>query len=178
MSRSRYLYPPGIELPLCTPGHCVPTEIRSRVQSYLMTDGQSASLSWYHSTIWDPRSILLSLPWRLSSYICGFFFSTGCPLWREDRSVITRASATGHCQRCHSRVQFQQNLRPYLTVSFETFYRLLRLVGYGGGILTLLHTGWCQWLRLALSSWTNRVRVFHPLTSGRKLIKFPETWGL
>jgi hypothetical protein len=30
--------------------------------SYRTTEGQSASLSWYQATIWDPRTIFLSLP--------------------------------------------------------------------------------------------------------------------
>jgi hypothetical protein len=30
-----------------------------------MTDGQSANLSWYQATTWDPRPIILYLPWKL-----------------------------------------------------------------------------------------------------------------
>jgi hypothetical protein len=34
----------------------------SQSQSNLTTDDQSASLTWYHATIWDPRPIFLALP--------------------------------------------------------------------------------------------------------------------
>jgi hypothetical protein len=34
-------------------------------QSYPPTDGQSANVSWYQTTIWNPRSIFRSLPWKL-----------------------------------------------------------------------------------------------------------------
>jgi hypothetical protein len=69
-----------------------------------------------------------SLPLKLSSGICGFLIMQR-PLWREAGSQFTGTSATGPCQRCHSRAQTQQNLRPYLTVSFEafSFCSLLRL---------------------------------------------------
>jgi hypothetical protein len=40
-------------------------------QSYLTTDGQSASLSWYQATICDLLQIFLSLPQTLSTDICG-----------------------------------------------------------------------------------------------------------
>jgi hypothetical protein len=85
---------------------------------------QSTSVPWY-----EDQPPILSLSRKLSSDICGSF-SIGCPLWWEDESVITRTSATGPRQRCHSRVQVPQNMRQYLNVSFETgfpFCRLLRL---------------------------------------------------
>jgi hypothetical protein len=56
----------------------------------------------------------------------------------------TRTSATVPCQWCHSRVQVQQNLRPYLTVSFETrfpFCLFLRLAVLRWSILTPLRMG-------------------------------------
>jgi hypothetical protein len=42
-------------------------------QSFLTTDGQSASLSWYQTSNWDPRPIFLSCSQKLSSDICGYF---------------------------------------------------------------------------------------------------------
>jgi hypothetical protein len=36
--------------------HCT---TRVQVQSYSTTNGQSANLSWYQATIWDPRPIIL-----------------------------------------------------------------------------------------------------------------------
>jgi hypothetical protein len=43
-------------------------------QIYLMTDGQSTSLSGYQATVWDPRPTLISYPWNLSSDSFGFVF--------------------------------------------------------------------------------------------------------
>jgi hypothetical protein len=40
-------------------------------QSYLMTDDQLASLSWYQATIRDPQSVFLFLPWKIFSDIYG-----------------------------------------------------------------------------------------------------------
>jgi hypothetical protein len=50
-------------------------------------------------------------------------FILGRLLWREDGFVVYSC----YCQRGYSRVQFSQNLRPYLTVI--PFLRLLRLAG-------------------------------------------------
>jgi hypothetical protein len=33
------------------------TSVKSQRKSYITADGQSASLSWYQATIWDPRPI-------------------------------------------------------------------------------------------------------------------------
>jgi hypothetical protein len=38
----------------------------TRSQSYLTTDGKSASLSWYQATTWELRPTFLSHHWRLS----------------------------------------------------------------------------------------------------------------
>jgi hypothetical protein len=49
-----------------------PCSCSNQSQSFLKTDGQSASLFWYQTTICDPRKIL-SLPRKLSTGSCGFF---------------------------------------------------------------------------------------------------------
>jgi hypothetical protein len=49
-----------------------------------------------------------------------WFLDVGCPLWREDGSVIYCTIASGPWHSSHSRVQVPQNSRPYFTVSFET----------------------------------------------------------
>jgi hypothetical protein len=54
-ANQEYLVPAFINLPRTgwpsyTPG-------QRRNQTYLMTDGQLASLAWYQATIWDPRPI-------------------------------------------------------------------------------------------------------------------------
>jgi hypothetical protein len=54
-------------------------------QSYLTSDGQSVSLSWYQAIIWDPRQISLSQ--TFSSEMCGSL-SMWRPLWREDGVLI------------------------------------------------------------------------------------------
>jgi hypothetical protein len=88
---------------------------------------QSASLSWYLTTIWDPWPTILPLQWKLSSDICI------CLVWDERMGLkFTHTCATEPCQWCHSRVLVLQYSRPYLTVSFDTeflFCRLLRLTG-------------------------------------------------
>jgi hypothetical protein len=58
-ARSPYLYPPGTGWASYTPGHWVYIN-QSQSQSHIMTDSQSASLSWCQAPIWDPRPIFLS----------------------------------------------------------------------------------------------------------------------
>jgi hypothetical protein len=58
----------------------VTTAVQS--QSYLTTDGQSVSLSWYQVTIQDPRPIFVSLSWKIFSDICIFL------LMKSPSSVI------------------------------------------------------------------------------------------
>jgi hypothetical protein len=55
-ARSSYLYPTGTGWPSYTPRHWV-TAI-SQSQSYITTDGQSASLSWNKAPIWGLRQDL------------------------------------------------------------------------------------------------------------------------
>jgi hypothetical protein len=97
----------------------------------ITTDGQSARLSWYQATIWEPQRIFLSLRRILLSDICGF---SSMGALSDERVCLqsTRTSAIGLCQRYHSGIQVQQNSRSYVTVSFETvfpFCRYWRLVG-------------------------------------------------
>jgi hypothetical protein len=60
-------------------------KILFKTQSYLTTDGQSASLSWYQATIWNSRLIFYILE-IIFRYLR--FFVLGRPLWQEDKSVI------------------------------------------------------------------------------------------
>jgi hypothetical protein len=58
--------------------------------------------------------------------------------------LFSHTNVTRPCQRCQSRVEVAQNLRPYVTLSFETgfpFCRLLRLAGLRWEYCTRLHTG-------------------------------------
>jgi hypothetical protein len=95
------------------------TILVSYSQSYLTTDGQSASLSWCQATIWDQRTIFLFSSIEVISRQCGFLI-TMCPLWREDMSVIDLYNCFWACLRSHSRARVPQNSSPLFTVSFET----------------------------------------------------------
>jgi hypothetical protein len=44
-------------------------------QSYLMTDGQSACLSWYQATIWEPRPIFFVLAYGICLQTVAVLFS-------------------------------------------------------------------------------------------------------
>jgi hypothetical protein len=85
-------------------------------QTYLMNDGQSASLSWYQATICEPRPISLSLLGGLPSDIC-WFFSMDALSYERMGLQFTRTIVTAPCQRYPFRVQVPQNMRPYLPVS-------------------------------------------------------------
>jgi hypothetical protein len=90
--------------------------------------GQSVLVSGQHL---ESATTFPFSPRKLSSDIY-VFINTERPLWRDVGSVITCISGIGPWQCCHFRVQVPQNLRSYLTVSFETgfpFCRLLQLTG-------------------------------------------------
>jgi hypothetical protein len=102
-------------------------------QIYFTTFGQSASLSWYQTTIWNPGPIFLSVPRKISTYFEGFLV---CGVLSDEKMSLqfTPTSATGPCQLGKSRIQVPKNLRPYLTVLFENelpLCRLLRLTHRG-----------------------------------------------
>jgi hypothetical protein len=75
----------------------------SKVENYVTTDGQSASLSWCQAHIWGPRPLSDSCE----------FVDVGRHLWREGGSVVYN-----YClrQRSHSRIRVPQDSWPYLTV--------------------------------------------------------------
>jgi hypothetical protein len=59
-------------------------------QSYITTDSQSASPSWFQAPIWDPRPIFSPLS-RFDYFLDSFrFVDVGRPLWREDGSLLFR----------------------------------------------------------------------------------------
>jgi hypothetical protein len=60
---------------------------QSQSQSYVTTDGQSATLSWCQAPSWDLR------PDFFLSDCCGFV-GVGCPLWREDGFVFYNVQCT------------------------------------------------------------------------------------
>jgi hypothetical protein len=80
-----------------------------RVESYVATDGQSASLSWNKAPIWGLRP---------NFYYCQTV--AGLLLWvalSDERMSLSFTIAAGHHQRSHSRVRVPWNSRPYFTVS-------------------------------------------------------------
>jgi hypothetical protein len=58
----------------------------AQIQSYIATDGQSASPSWCQASIWDPQPILPLLPLIIFRQIRVCW--CGRPLWREVASVV------------------------------------------------------------------------------------------
>jgi hypothetical protein len=77
--------------------------------SYIMTDGQSASLSWNKAPIWDLQPNL---------YYCQTV--AGLLIWgalADERTGLSFTIAAGPRQPNHSRVQVPWDLGPYFTVS-------------------------------------------------------------
>jgi hypothetical protein len=96
----------------------------SRVESYITTDSQSASLSWNKAPIWGllPDFLLLSDS-------CGFV-DVGRFL-SDERTGLSFTIAAGLRQRSHSRVRVPWDSRPILLSQIPDFLfcRLLRLAG-------------------------------------------------
>jgi hypothetical protein len=87
----------------------------SASESYVTTDGQSASLSWYKAPIRGLRpdfyfrteygirlTVTFLIPWGALS---------------DERTRLSFVCAAGFCQRSLSRVLVSWDLRPYFTVS-------------------------------------------------------------
>jgi hypothetical protein len=80
----------------------------SRVESYVKTDNQSASLSWNKAPIWGLRP---------DSYYC--LTVAGLWMWgslSDDRTGLSFTTAAGPLQRSHSRVRVSWDSRPYFIV--------------------------------------------------------------
>jgi hypothetical protein len=112
-------------------GFCCECKIQS--QSYITTDGQSASLSWNKAPIWGLRSDLC-----YCQPVAGLF------MWdalSDERTGLS--SAAGPRQRSHSRVRIPWRSRPYFTVSDSKFFfvAFYDSQGHGRGIRPRLHTG-------------------------------------
>jgi hypothetical protein len=84
------------------------TSSESESESYVMTDGQSASLSWNKAPIWGLRP---------DFYQCQTV--AGLLMWSapsDERTPLSFTIAVGPRQPSHSRVRFPWDLRPYFTV--------------------------------------------------------------
>jgi hypothetical protein len=81
----------------------------SQVESYVTTDGQSASLSWNKAPIWGLRP---------DFYYCQTV--AGLLMWgalSDERTGLSFTSAADPRRRSHSRVRVPWDSRPYFTVS-------------------------------------------------------------
>jgi hypothetical protein len=86
----------------------------SESESYVTTDGQSASLSWYNASIWGlwPDFYFRS---EYGIRLTVTFLFPWCALSNE-RTGLSFVSAAGPCQRSLSRVLVPWDLSPYFTV--------------------------------------------------------------
>jgi hypothetical protein len=137
-------------------------------QSYLTTDSQSASLSWYEATIWDPWPIFLSLAWKLYLDSCGDCNYGAPSLMRGQVCNLHLAPGLASAvflgsESCeiHDHILLSQfwdspKLEAQAPVSISLQNRMGQLYpcalgslsvasytshGYGGGTLTRLHSG-------------------------------------
>jgi hypothetical protein len=91
----------------CLSSLCICPESES--ESYVMTDGQSASLSWYKAPI---RGLRPDFYYRRTV--------VGLLMWgtlSDERTGLSFTIAAGPCQRSHSQVRAPWDSRPYFTVS-------------------------------------------------------------
>jgi hypothetical protein len=78
-------------------------------ESYVITGGQSASLSWNKAPIWGLQPDIYYCLTVVGLFMWGFL--------SDERTGLSFAIAVGHRQRSHSRVRVPWDLRPYFTVS-------------------------------------------------------------
>jgi hypothetical protein len=104
-------------------------------QAFVMTDGQSASLSWNKAPVWGLR------PDLIMSDSCGFV-DVGRSLWREDGSVVHNCCWSWPAQPFPGPSPVGLATIFYC-VRFETFLFVASYdsQGYGGGFRPRLHTG-------------------------------------
>jgi hypothetical protein len=102
---------------ICSLNHWTPI----RVESYVTTDGQSASQSWNKAPIWGIRP---------DFYYCQAV--AGLLMWgalSDERMGLSFTIAAGAHQRSHSSVRVLWDSRQYFTVPEFSFRRLVRLAG-------------------------------------------------
>jgi hypothetical protein len=91
------------------------TGFESESESYVTTDGQSASLSWNKAPIWGLRP---------DSFNCRRTVA-GLLIWgalSDERTGLSFTIASGPCQRSHSRVRDPWDSRPYLLSQIWDFF--------------------------------------------------------
>jgi hypothetical protein len=112
------------------------TQSQSQNQSYVTTDGQSASLSWNKASIWGLRPDLH----YCQTVAC--LFDVWRSLWREDGSVVYNCSWSSPAQSFSGPSPIGL-VTIFYCLRFHTslFVASYDLQGYGGGIRPRLHTG-------------------------------------
>jgi hypothetical protein len=83
--------------------------LRTQSQSYVTTDGQSASLSWFQAPIWGPRP---------DFYYC--LTVAGLLMWgtlSDERTGLSFTIAAGPRHHSHSWVRVKRDSCPYFTLS-------------------------------------------------------------
>jgi hypothetical protein len=111
------------------------------VESYVTTDGQSASLSWSKAPIWGLRPDLY--------YVCDSygFVDVGRSLWREDGSIVYYCCWPSPAQSFSGPSPVGLAAIFYCLI-FETslFVASYDSQGHGGGIRSRLQTGLILWI--------------------------------
>jgi hypothetical protein len=93
---------------VCSSAYLVP-ECFDESESYVTTDGLSASLSWNEAPTWD----------LLTHFYC-YQTVASLLMWgalSDEKTGVSFSVAAGSRQRIHSRVQVLWDSRPYFTVS-------------------------------------------------------------
>jgi hypothetical protein len=114
--------------------------MNSEYESYVTTDGQSASLFWNKGPIWGLR-----LDFYYCQTVCGFIYVSRS-LWREDESVVYNFCWPSPAQS-FSGPSPVGLVTIFYCLRFETslFIASDYSQGYGGGIRPWPHTGIDEW---------------------------------
>jgi hypothetical protein len=118
---------------ICISDWSLVSRIESECESYITTDGHSASLSWCQAPIWGLRP---------DFYYCQTV--AGLLMWAalsDGRTGLTFTIAAGPRQRSHSGVRVPWDSRPGLRFETSFFVASYDSQGYGGDIRPRLHTG-------------------------------------
>jgi hypothetical protein len=100
---------------LWTSRGCLLSRTESESESYVTTDGQSASLSWYKAPIRGLRPDFLFRTEYGIRLTVTFLIPWGA--LSDERTGLSFVCAAGPCQRSLSRVIVPCDLQPYFTVS-------------------------------------------------------------
>jgi hypothetical protein len=149
-------------------------------ESYVTTDGQSASLSWYKAPIRGLRpDFYCRTEYGIRNTSDSYALDSVGRL-SDERTGLPFVCAAGPCQRSLSRVLVPWDLRPYFTVSDLRlpFHRLLRLAGSRWRYSTPPPHGFCVYSRMNSVSYLlgvpnrgHRVKQFIPPLSWKRHLR-------